>query len=92
MTILVQANRKATVTLITTYNRGYNDGVRIWRKQQEYMDPSRLISMVQAAGGGHTHTHTSTSPSTSRGQFLSMSFTESNLSKQMCSFSHGINC
>jgi len=58
MTILVQANRKATVTLITTYNRGYNDGVRIWRKQQEYMDPSRLISMVQAAGGGHTHTHT----------------------------------
>ncbi len=31
----------------------YSDGrVRIWRKEHESMDPSCLVSMVQAAGGG----------------------------------------
>ncbi len=30
----------------------HSDGVRIWCKEHESMDPSCLVSMVQAAGGG----------------------------------------
>ncbi len=54
---LVRDDRKATVTqIITRYNQfllRYSDGrVRIWRKEHESMDPSCLVSLVQAGGGG----------------------------------------
>ncbi len=62
---LVRDDRKATVTQITTcYNKGMQNTIsecttcralkqiRIWRKEHESMDPSCLVSTVQAGGGG----------------------------------------
>ncbi|XDV46894.1 hypothetical protein PO909_016698 [Leuciscus waleckii] len=43
---LIQADRRATLTEITTRYK-----VRIWRKQNENMDPSCLVTTVQAGGG-----------------------------------------